>query len=132
LIFVDTSVWIDHLRNRASSPQVRHLRAAFGRESILVGDIILLEVLQGVSDESRAAEVEGLLRDFVVVRMLDDELAVRAARNYRTLRSRGITVRKSIDMIIGTFCLERGVPLLHNDADFQPMEQHLGLAVIHA
>jgi predicted nucleic acid-binding protein len=64
--------------------------------------------------------------------MLDDELAVRAARNYRTLRSRGITVRKSIDMIIGTFCLERGVPLLHNDADFQPMEQHLGLAVIHA
>nr|WP_294525008.1 hypothetical protein [uncultured Rhodopila sp.] len=92
----------------------------------------MLELLQGVCDETRATKVERLLRDFVVVRMLDDGLAVRAARDCRTLRSRGIAIRKTIDVVIGTFRLERGVPLLHNDADFHPMEQHPGLAVAHA
>jgi hypothetical protein len=78
-----------------------------------------------------AATVERLLREFVVVRMLDDGLAVRAARNYRTLRARGVTVRKTIDMVIGTYCLEHGLPLLHDDRDFDPMERYLGLVVVH-
>jgi predicted nucleic acid-binding protein len=130
VIFVDTTVWIDHLRNQSTLPHVQRLQAAFGQEPIVVGDLIMLEVLQGVADEGRATKVERLLRDFIMVRMLDDSLAVRAARNYRTLRARGITIRKTIDLVIGTYCIEHGLPLLHNDRDFDHMEQHLSLTVI--
>jgi predicted nucleic acid-binding protein len=128
---VDTTVWVGHLRGLDTSPHVRRLRAAFGQEPIVVGDLVMLEILQGMSDEGRAGKVERLLRDFIVVRMLDDGLAVRAARHYRTLRARGITIRKTIDMVIGTYCLEHGLPLLHDDRDFDPMERHLGLVVVH-
>jgi predicted nucleic acid-binding protein len=109
---------------------VRRLRAAFGKEPIVVGDLVMLEILQGASGEKQAGEIERLLRAFVVVRMLDDGLAVRAARHYRMLRARGITVRKTIDLVIATYCIEGGLPLLHDDRDFDPMEQHLGLAVV--
>jgi predicted nucleic acid-binding protein len=132
VIVVDTSVWIDHLRNRSSLHHVVRLRRAFGQEPIVVGDLVMLEVLQGVPDEKQAEKVERLLRNFIVVRMLDDMLAVRAARNYRTLRSRGITVRKTIDMVIGTYCIENGLPLLHHDVDFEHLERHLGMAVVQS
>ena len=97
-----------------------------------MGDVTLLEVLQGMSGEARATAMERWLRAFIVMPMLDPERAVRAARNYRLLRSRGITIRKAADMIIGTFCLDHGLPLLHDDRDFDPMAQHLGLAVVQA
>jgi predicted nucleic acid-binding protein len=103
------------------------LEAAAGREPILVGDLILLEVLQGARDEAHAAHIERGLRRFEVVPLLDSDLAPRAARNYRKLRNMGITTRKTVDIIIGTFCIERGCSLLHDDRDFAPMEQHLGL-----
>ena len=74
--------------------------------------------------------MERLLRNVVVVPMLDDGLAVRAARNFRAFRNRGVTVGKRVDPVIGTFCIERGVPLLHHDRDFDPMERFLGLAVV--
>lgn len=128
MIVVDTSVWIGHLRD-TPLPGVARLRAAFGAEPIVVGDLILLELLQGAADEAQAAAMERHLRAFVIVRMLDDGLAVRAATHYRALRAHGITVRKTIDVVIGTYCIEHGLPLLHNDRDFDPMEQHLGLIV---
>lgn len=131
MIVVDTSVWIGHLRGHDALPHVRRLRAAFGQEFIVVGDLIMLEVLQGVADEARAEEAERWLRAFTVVRMLDDALAVRAARNYRMLRARGVTVRRTIDMVIGTYCLAHGLKLLHDDRDFDGMERHLGLSVVH-
>ena len=106
------------------------LRAAFGREQIVVGDVVLLEILQGVNTEARAGATERWLRAFIVMPMLDPKRAVRAARNYRLLRSHGITIRKTADMIIGTFCLDHGLPLLHDDRDFDHMAQHLGLAVV--
>ncbi len=130
MIVVDTSVWIDHLRNRNALPHVVRLRRAFGQEPIIVGDLVMLEVLQGVTDEKQAENVERLLRNFIVVQMLNDMLAVRAARNYRTLRNRGITVRKTIDMVIGTYCIENVLPLLHHDTDFDHLEKHLGMAVV--
>ncbi len=108
------------------------MRAAFGREQIVVGDVVLLEILQGVSTEAKAAMTERWLRAFIVMPMLDPERAIRAARNYRLLRSRGVTIRKTADMIIGTFCLDHGLPLLHDDRDFDPMAQHLGMAVVRA
>jgi predicted nucleic acid-binding protein len=109
---------------------VQRLRHAFGREPIVVGDLVMLEILQGAPSEKQASRTGTLLRDFFVARMLDDRLAVRAAGNHRALRARGITVRKTIDMIIGTYCIERGLPLLHADRDFDPMQQYLGLDVV--
>lgn len=94
-----------------------------------MGDLILLEVLQGARDEGHAARIEGNLRRFQVVPMLDDKLAVQAARNYRMLRGIGITIRKTIDVVIGTFCIADGHSLLHDDRDFDPMVRHLGLQV---
>ena len=76
--------------------------------------------------------MERWLRTFAILPMLDANLAVRAAQNYRLLRGRGITIRKTADIIIGTFCLDHGLPLLHDDRDFDPMAQHLGLAVVRA
>lgn len=126
MILVDSSVWIAHLRGHRT-PAVAKLEAAARREPLLIGDLILLEVLQGARDEVHAARIERGLRRYAVVPLLDADLAARAARNYRKLRERGITVRKTADIIIGTFCIEHGHALLHDDRDFAPMEEHLGL-----
>jgi hypothetical protein len=126
VILVDSSVWIAHLRG-SLTPATAKLEAAATSEPILVGDLILLEVLQGARDEVAAARIERGLRRFEVVPLLDVDLAPRAARNYRRLRDMGITIRKTNDIIIGTFCIERGCSLLHDDRDFAAMEKHLGL-----
>ncbi len=128
MIVVDSSVWIDHLNDHVT-PEVRRLRALVGREAILVGDLILLEVLQGMRNERDAALVERALRRFDVAPMLDPDLASRAAANYRLLRGLGVTVRKTADLVIGTYCIERGHALLHSDRDFLPMQVHLGVQV---
>jgi hypothetical protein len=129
VILVDSSVWIAHLRGRTTPATVK-LEAAAAREPLLIGDLILLEVLQGARDEVQAARIERALRQYAVVPLLGANLASRAARNYRRLRELGITVRKTADIIIGTFCIEHRHALLHDDRDFAPMEKHLGLEVI--
>jgi len=133
VIAVDTTVWVDHLRDVAS-PQVRTLRDIIinHRTLIVVGDLILSEVLQGLGSDRQAARVEAALRRFEVMPMVGTDIAVKSAANYRALRTLGITVRRTIDMLIGTFCIERGLPLLHADRDFDPMERHLGLVVVRA
>jgi predicted nucleic acid-binding protein len=126
MIVVDSSVWIAHLRD-SDTLEVRKLRALDDPDQILIGDLILLEVLQGARDERAAGLVEQQMRQFVIATMLTPELAPRVARNYRFLRDRGVTPRKTIDMIIGTFCIEGGHQLLHTDRDFAPLVDHLGL-----
>jgi predicted nucleic acid-binding protein len=126
VIVVDSSVWIDFLKGR-NVPHVARLRAVLGTAEIIVGDLMLCEVLQGLDSEPAAREVEALLRRFEVVPMAGEGIAVVAARNFRSLRRRGITVRKTIDLLIGTWCIENRRPLLHNDGDFRPMVRHLGL-----
>ena len=128
MILVDSSVWIARLRGRETTGTAR-LRELAARETLLIGDLILLEVLEGARDEAHASRIERAMRRYAVVPLLDDELAPRAARNYRTMRDLGITIRKTADLIIGTYCIERGHALLHDDRDFDPMEQHLGLRV---
>jgi predicted nucleic acid-binding protein len=123
---VDSSVWIDFLNGR-DAPHVKRLRAIIGTEEVAVGDLILCEVLQGLDDERTAREVEALMRRFEIVSMAGDAIAVAAARNFRSLRRRGVTVRKTIDLLIGTWCIENRRPLLHNDSDFHPMARYLGL-----
>ena len=126
MIVVDTSVWIDFLNGRNAS-HVTALRAALGQDEIIIGDLMLCEVLQGLDSENEAQQVESLLRRFDIAPMTGDTIAVIAARNYRALRRRGITIRKTIDLLIGTWCIENRRPLLHNDSDFRPMARYLGL-----
>jgi predicted nucleic acid-binding protein len=126
MILVDSSVWIAHLRG-TTTPATTKLRAAAAREPLLVGDLILLEILQGARNDAHAARIERALREYAIVSLLDDRLAAQAARNYRRLRDLGITIRKTADIIIGTFCIEHRHSLLHEDRDFEPMEKHLGL-----
>ena len=126
MIVVDSSVWIDFLNGR-NAPHVRRLRAVLGMDEVIVGDLMLCEVLQGLGSERAAQKIEALLRRFEIVPMAGDAIAVAAARNFRSLRSRGITVRKTIDLLIGTWCIENHRPLLHNNRDFRPMARHLGL-----
>lgn len=129
MIVVDSSVWIDLFRQQ-ENPAVHRLRDLAGSGTIIVGDLILLELLQGARDEARAATIEHHMRAFPIVPMMTVELAVVAARNSRALRSRGITIRKTIDLVIGTFCIEEGHMLLHRDRDFHPMAAHLGLQIL--
>lgn len=129
MILVDSSVWIDHLNDAATDP-VHRLRSLIPVQPLLVGDLILCEVLQGLRSDTEARRVERALRRFATVSLLDVDLAVRTAANYRALRAKGITIRKTVDVIIGTFCIERGHLLLHDDRDFEPMVSFLGLQVI--
>jgi predicted nucleic acid-binding protein len=126
VIVVDSSVWIDFLNGR-NAPHVQRLRTVLGTDEVIVGDLMLCEVLQGLDSERAAREVETLLRRFEIVAMAGDAIAVAAAGHFRSLRRRGITVRKTIDLLIGTWCIENRRPLLHNDNDFHPMTRHLGL-----
>jgi len=89
-------------------------------------------VLQGVATEREARHVERLFREGPIANMVDDEMATEAATNYRKLRAKGVTIRKTVDLLIGTFCLCEDLPLLHRDRDFDAMEQHLGLRVVRA
>jgi predicted nucleic acid-binding protein len=129
VILVDSSVWIAHLRGQRTSATDK-LEEAVAREPLLIGDLILLEILQGARDDAHAARIERGLRQYAIVPLLDADLAPRAARNYRKLRELGVTVRKTADIFISTFCIEHRHALLHDDRDFAPMEQHLGLKVV--
>ena len=128
MILVDSSVWIAHLRGHRTAA-VAKLETAASREPLLIGDLILLEVLQGARDEAHAQRIERGLRQYPLVPLLDGDLAPCAARNYRKLRALGVTIRKTADIVIGTFCIEHRHFLLHDDRDFAPMEEHLGLMV---
>ncbi|UNZ51113.1 type II toxin-antitoxin system VapC family toxin [Agrobacterium tumefaciens] len=126
MIVADTSAWISLIRKDAPALTLK-LRTAITQSSVLVGDIVLLEVLQGARDGHHARRLEQMLSEFPCVTMMSPQLAIKAAANYRFLRNRGYTIRKSNDLIIGTYCIENGYELLHNDRDFQPMADHLGL-----
>jgi hypothetical protein len=129
MIVVDTSVWVDHFNGRITD-RVSLLRAIVGRHPILVGDLVLCEVLQGARNDHDAMRLEAGLREFEFATMVDPGLAVHAAANYRRLRALGVTVRKTIDVLIGTFCIEHDHVLLHDDRDFTHMERRLGLRVL--
>ena len=128
MIVVDSSVWIPHF-SEVLTDEVQRLRAIRRLDDVVVGDLILLEMLQGARSDRRALELERALRTFRVEAMLGAEIAIAAARNYRTLRALGITVRKTADLIIGTFCIENGYRVLHRDRDFTTMQAHLGLQI---
>ena len=129
-MIVDSSVWIEFL-NGVTTPETEWLDLRLDRERFGLTTLILAEVLQGLRDDREAAQVETELLRFEVVEIPAAALASAAARNYRVLRARGRTVRKTIDCLIATFCIEHGHALLHTDRDFDVFEAHLGLTVVH-
>jgi predicted nucleic acid-binding protein len=129
VILVDSSVWIDYFRGD-ETPQVNKLQALLSTHTLAIGDLILTEVLQGFSRDKDFREARKELTRLEVVELGGENLVIKAARNYRTLRKLGFTIRKTIDTIIATRCIEDGYTLLHNDADFTPFEKHLGLRVV--
>lgn len=131
MILVDTSVWIDYLAGRDSAKS-EVLHTSLGSVEFAIGDLILTEVLQGVRDGSALRTLEARIRAFRVMQLCGEAIARAAAANYRKLRSKGITIRGTVDVIIATWCIENGVPLLHNDRDFTVMESELGLQAFGA
>ncbi len=130
MLVVDTSVWVDYF-NGVENPQTDFLYAILDKTPILIGDLILAVVLQGFRHDPDFEKVRRILGKFMQESMVNPVLALQSARNYRFLRQKGVTVRKTIDSLIATFCIENDYELLHNDSDFDGYEKHLGLRVIH-
>ena len=126
MILVDSSVWIDYFRGN-DTRQAGKLDTLLGTEPLAIGDLILAEVLQGFDSDRDFDQARTLLTSLVVIDIGGRDMAIQAARNHRTLRSLGITVRKTIDTMIATRCIESGHMLLHADRDFEPFVVHLGL-----
>jgi len=126
VILVDSSVWIDYFRGVAT-PQSDRLDELLGRELLATGDIVLTEVLQGFSRDRDFNQAHRLLTSLTVVPIGGEDIAVQAARNFRTLRAKGVTVRKTIDTLIATRCIQDGYALLYSDRDFDPFVEYLGL-----
>ena len=129
MILVDSSVWIDYF-NGATTPHTERLDNLLGRELLAVGDLILTEVLQGFDSERDFRAAWKMLTALVVVELGGRDIAIQAAKNFRALRRRGVTVRKTIDTVIATRCIESGYELLHSDRDFDPFAKYLGLRVV--
>lgn len=127
MILVDSSVWIDYFRG-VQSPEADRLDSLLGRELLVTGDLIVAEVLQGFQSETEFNKAKRLMTgNFTVVSLVGPDNAVQAARNYRILRANGVTVRKTIDTLIATYCIENNYALLFSDRDFNPFVDYLGL-----
>lgn len=129
MILVDTSVWIDYF-NGVNAWQADSLDRALTEETVLVGDIILAEILQGFDKDSDYRKAKQALDPLECINLGGKELAIKAASNFRFLRSRGVTIRKTVDMLIGSWCIKTDIELLHNDKDFDKIADHLPLKIV--
>ena len=129
MILVDSSVWIDYFKGTITAHSEK-LDRLLGDELLAIGDLILTEVLQGFGDDRDFNAARKMLTSLVVVELGGQEIAIQAAKNFRALRVLGVTVRRTIDTVIATRCIESGYRLLHNDRDFEPFAKHLGLLVV--
>ena len=129
MILVDSSVWIDYFRGR-DTPQADTLDALLGVEPLATGDLILTEVLQGFTSDADFTRARKLLMALTIVHLGGTAVAIRAAQNFRRLRALGVSVRKTIDTVIATYCIENRLALLHSDHDFDPFVAHLGLQTV--
>jgi len=131
MILVDSSVWIDYFRG-TPTPQANKLDTLLGAELIATGDLILTEVLQGFANDREFNQARKLMNSLVVLNLAGKDIALQAAKNFRVLRGLGVTVRKTIDTLIATHCIENDLPLLYIDKDFDPFVRHLGLRTVLA
>ncbi len=128
MILADTSAWIDYFRG-VSAPYTDLLDLELARNRIVTGDLIIAEFLQGFRDEREYLEAKRIMDSLEYRDLVGREIAVAASQNYRVLRKAGITVRKTIDVLIATFCIKNDLELIHNDKNFDVMEEKLGLKV---
>ena len=128
MIVVDTSVWIDYV-NGVISSQTDLLDKELGKSRIVTGDLIITEFLQGFRDDRHYFEAKRMMESLEYYDFVGKDIAIKASENFRILRKKGITIRKTIDVLIATFCIEHKFALLHNDRDFDPMEKILGLKI---
>ncbi|WP_373092355.1 PIN domain nuclease [Zhongshania sp.] len=126
MIIVDSSVWIDYFSG-ADTPQAERLDSVLGLKPVAIGDLILTEVLQGFRHDKDYRAARKVFENITIFDMLGTQMAIKSAENFRALRKKGITVRKTADVIIATFCIEQKLPLLFSDKDFRPFVKHLGL-----
>lgn len=129
MIMVDTSVWIDYF-NGKDTTQTFKLDELLGTEPLVIGDLILTEVLQGFRADADYRTAKRMLTALTVFSMLGLEVAIKSADNFRALRKQGITIRKTADVVIATFCIENGHSLLFSDKDFVPFVEYLGLSAV--
>ena len=129
MILIDSSVWIDYFNGRKTW-QTDLLENLFSNVPIIIGDLILTEILQGFRSDNDYKTAKSFLSDLPFRQMGGYQVAVQSAQNYRALRKKGVTVRKTIDVIIGTYCILEDLPLLHDDRDFEPMVSHLSLKIL--
>ena len=129
MILVDSSVWIDYFDGKKTA-RTDCLDSSLGNTTIIMGDLILTEVLQGFQSDRDFRTARDLLLNLPFMAMGGQALALAGAMNYRLLRKKGVTVRKTIDIMIGTFCIHHQLPLLHDDRDFDPMVKFLGLKIV--
>lgn len=129
MILVDSSVWIDYFLGR-DTPQVEILDRNLGVRAVGVGDLVLTEVLQGFRDDKDYRIARSIMDELTVFDMLGKGMAIKSAENFRKLRKKGITIRKTADVIIATYCIEHSLPLLFSDKDFKPFVRHLKLAEV--
>ena len=129
MILVNSRVWTDYFKG-AITPQTERLDSLLGSEPLAIGDLILTEILQGFAVERDFERARKLLTSLTVVELSGQEIAIQAARYFRRLRQLGVTVRKTIDLIIANRCIEDGYDLLHSDRDFEPFAKHLGLHAV--
>jgi predicted nucleic acid-binding protein len=130
VIIVDSTVWIDYLGG-IRTPHTDWLDRELDHQRLALTDLILCEVLQGIREDTVFKQVRDTLAQFDLIETGGEDLSIASAQNYRTLRARGLTVRKTVDCIIATACITQSHALLHNDRDFDSFEKHLGLQVIH-
>ncbi len=130
MLVVDTTVWVDYF-NGQINPETDYLDHALTEELILVGDLILAETLQGFRSDKDFMQAQAALSKFEQAEMVNGELALKSAQHYRALRKMGITVRKTIDCLIATYCIVENHTLLHREVDLDAFEEHLGLNVVH-
>ncbi|MDG1278038.1 MAG: PIN domain nuclease [Algoriphagus sp.] len=126
MIMVDSSVWIDYFNGKATL-QSDFLNRILGIEDVCIGDLIMTEVLQGFTFDQDVKVAYELFNDLLIFDLVGKEIAYESAKSYRELRKKGVTVRKTMDMIIGTFCIKKNIRLLHSDKDFDPMVTYLNL-----
>ncbi len=129
MILIDSSVWIDYF-NGVQTPHTDWLDSSLGEKPIIIGDLVLTEVLQGFKSDKDFKIAKDLLLNIPYIAMGGQPLSLQSAINYRYLRKKGVTVRKTIDVIIGTFCIQNQFALLHCDRDFDPMVSYLGLEIV--
>ncbi len=129
MILVDTSVWIDYFLGK-DNKHTMLLDTALNTERICIGDLIITELIQGFKTKSEISSAPKIISRLEYYDLAGKDIAFKAAENYRKLRQKGITIRKTIDIIIGTFCIENQIKLLHNDRDFDPFVKFLGLKVL--